>query len=65
MLLDSIDPGINVEESRRIALILSQSENTTLRRAGDRMLECCSFQRVYKCTREDGAYFPIITYSKL
>ncbi len=60
MLLDSIDPGIIVEETQRIALILSQSENTTLRRAGDRMLECCSFQRVYKCTRENGAYFPMV-----
>jgi len=60
MLLESIEPGIQVEESHRIAQILSESENITLRRAGERMLECCSFQRVYKCTRQDGSIFPLV-----
>ncbi|MBC8282236.1 MAG: protein rep [Nitrospinae bacterium] len=60
MLLESIDPGRAILESQRIAVILADSGERTLRRAGERMLECCSFQRVYKQTMKEGLIIPLI-----
>jgi hypothetical protein len=60
MLLESIDPGRTIIETQRIASILADSDNRTLRRAGERMLECCSYQRVYKQTMKDGFIVPLI-----
>lgn len=60
MLLESIDQGRTIIETQRIASILAGSDERTLRRAGERMLECCSFQRVYKQTMKDGMIVPLI-----
>jgi hypothetical protein len=60
MLLESIEQGRTIIETQRIAVILADSEDRTLRRSGERMLVCCSNQRVYKQTMKDGSIIPLI-----
>lgn len=54
MYLKEIELGKKLLEGERIGHILSESEDYSLRRIGDRMVECSKHLRVYKRKNTDG-----------